>query len=117
MGWDRHHAIVVTAFRESDINSACEMAHTLFHPNQVSPIQKAPINDWWTFFVGPDGSKEGWSDSDAGDEARTTFIGWLRLCESAGDFYVDWAVLQYGDDAGVCKVVSHRDDTPTPANG
>ena len=110
MGYDRHHAIVVTAFREEDIVAAHAKALATFHEYQVSPIQKAPVNDWWTFFVGPDGSKEGWSDSDAGDEARANFVSWIAARYETGGFYADWAELQYGDDHGECKIVRHSDE-------
>ncbi len=37
----------------------------------------ADINGYLSFFVAPDGSKEGWSESQNGDEAREKLTLWL----------------------------------------
>jgi hypothetical protein len=35
-----------------------------------TPIMHSPVNGYKTFFIPPDGSKEGWGPSNDGDEER-----------------------------------------------
>lgn len=79
MGYLRRHAIVVTGddYEESkDILAAHAKATEIFP--WVSPICPPQVNGERSFFIPPDGSKEGWSDSDKGDERRNEFVEWLR---------------------------------------
>ncbi len=104
MGYMVHHTIVVTAYK-GDIEKAHEKAVEIFG-NQVSNLVASKINGYQSFFVAPDGSKLGWSDSDEGDENRNTFIEWLK---SQDDFYIDWVEVQYGDDEGYTKIIRDSD--------
>lgn len=62
----------------------------------------SPINDVWNVVVMPDGSKEGWPESYAGDLARARFM--LKL--DTGPWSVRWAAVTYGE----CGVrVRHHD--------
>jgi len=78
MGYMNHHAIIVTASSGEGINKvhakACEIFGEL-----CSEIIDSKMNGYATFFVAPDGSKEGWQDSDEGDERRTEFKDWLKI--------------------------------------
>ena len=58
-----------------------------------SPICPPQVNGERSFFIPPDGSKEGWSDSDKGDERRNEFVEWLR---SEGQ--VHWVEVCYAED-------------------
>lgn len=96
MGYMRHHAIVVTTWHDESINGAHKAATDL--GMIVTPITPAAINGYRSFMVCPDGSKEGWTDSDQGDANRDAFVSWL---ERGGDSppWCDWAEVQYGDEA------------------
>ena len=91
MGWIRHHAIVVTGGDYDDsVAKAHEKAVELCEA-LVSPVLESKINGYLSFFVAPDGSKEGWEESDKGDEARASFKAWLRGSGS----YVRWVEIEY----------------------
>ena len=98
MGYMRHHAILVTTFNKKLAEDAYERALIVFG-GHVTPIMEAPVNDYYTFLIPPDGSKEGWADSDYGNEARAEFITYLekfRYEDRSHPF--DWVEIQYGDD-------------------
>lgn len=101
MGYIRHHAIVLTGgdYRRDQLEQARAKAVEL--GCAVSEIVASPINGYLSFFVAPDGSKEGWEGSEEGWRARCSLIEWVR-----GQYYVDggssidWVEVQYGDDDG-----------------
>jgi hypothetical protein len=100
MGYMRHHAIVVTGMKEwhADHLQTIYDAHAAATTCgcAVTSITDAVMNGYASFMVAPDGSKEGWRDSDQGDEARAKFIDWLH-----GAQWFDWAEVAYsGDDHG-----------------
>lgn len=117
MGYMRHHAIVVTGYSEEHVSKAHAEAVRLFskepegtlhpHISNVSPIIGPAINGYHSFFVGPDGSKEGWEPSKCGDDRRRKFVEWLRRSDTG---HFDWAEVQYGDDEGVTKIAAHSDE-------
>ncbi len=111
MGHIRHHAILVTSFDERGIKDAHQEAERIFAAMEdispvsakleISPIIESPLNEYKTFFIPPDGSKEGWDTSDQGDRCRKEFVDWLNSRRfDDGSSYLDWAVVRYGDDDG-----------------
>jgi len=118
MGYDRHHIIVVTTYDRKKAIWAREEALAIFDKEMhlaqeriVSPIFISPINCWGTFFICPDGSNEGWGESDEGDEKRKKFIDWLdsQRYEDGSSPY-DWAEVQYGDDEYETKITNDSDE-------
>jgi hypothetical protein len=115
MGYMRHHMIVVTSWDENLIKLAHDRAREIFgKPNHwnkavgVTPIMTSPVNFYHSFFVPTDGSKEGWSDSDQGDDNRAEFIEWLnsqRYEDMSSSFH--WAEVQYGDEERDNRVLRH----------
>jgi hypothetical protein len=122
MGYMRHHAIVVTSWDEDRIKRAWEEAGRLFgqfasevgKPTDLrGPVVEASVNEYYTFLIGPDGSKEGWATSDRGDAARSEFIAWLHAQDyDDGSSPYDWALIQYGDEDGDQRVVLASDHHP-----
>jgi hypothetical protein len=107
----RHHAIVVTSFNEKLTREAHAKALGLFGLAGVSTILTAPSNSYFSFFVGPDGSKEGWPESDRGDSLRELFIEWLReQYHEDGSSNIFWAEVQYGDDEDEAALCGSSDD-------
>lgn len=109
MGYFRHHAILVTDIRKAPVEHLHLLASTLLSEEEtlsttmLSEINCSPVNGFYSFVVFPDGSKEGWEESNAGDEFRATFVEHLR------ETYVDWCLIQYGDEEGQNYMV----DNPT----
>lgn len=99
MGYIRHNAIIVTSYDYDKISEAYDIAKSIFRKYGISrlvgPIIGSVANEYKTFFIAPDGSKEGWDISNAGNDARDEFIHWLQE-----DYCYDWAEIQYGDEVG-----------------
>jgi hypothetical protein len=95
MGYLRRHAIVVTGddYEESkDINAAHAKATEIFP--WVSEICPPQVNGEQSFFIPPDGSKEGWGESEEGDKRRDTFVEWLERFSGC----VHWVEVCYAED-------------------
>ena len=109
MGYIRHHAILVTSWSSDEIKRAHAQAVKCFGDKLVSWTETTQINGYGTFTVIPDGSKEGWPESDQGDERRDQFIDWLnqqRHTDGSGPFA--WAEVQYGDENGINTILRHE---------
>ena len=99
MGFICHHAIVVTSWKSGPLMAAWAEARRLFGALVSDPVD-GTTNSYASFFVAPDGSKEGWTESDKWDEARAEFKDLLR--EKYDD--CEWAEISYGSDADSARV-------------
>jgi hypothetical protein len=110
MGYIAHHAIIVTGWQTEAVEAAHAKATELFAASEnVTSIMWTVVNVYGTFVVTPDGSKEGWADSDAGDQARVAFLAWLDMAAADRDQYLDFAEIRYGgDDPDIAAVVFHN---------
>lgn len=102
MGYIKHQAVIATWWTRDDphldeLREKLAAVDTLddFSLLLVGPT-RALINGYTTLILGPDGSKEGWSASDAGDRARAVFTEHLL----AHVRYVDIVEVTYGGDYG-----------------
>jgi hypothetical protein len=97
MGYIVNHGMIVTSWDAPHANIARQKVFDAFDIEGlgqcVGEVLIHPINGGASFFVAPDGSKEGWDTSDAGDRARSAAIVALRGCE-----LVDWAAFALGED-------------------
>lgn len=81
MGYMRHNAIIVTAAGYAlegrhdapDVDAFRQSLPEQWQRLVIGPV-KSVINDYQSFAFLPDGSNEGWDDSDLGDEYRQRFI-------------------------------------------
>ena len=104
MGHTAHHAIIVTSWNNNHLHLAFAKAKEL--GLSVSNLVTSPMNGYWSFLVAPDGSKEGWHDSDIGNSRRDMFINFLR-----GPLYIEWLEVRYAGDSDVgATVTRHRYD-------
>ena len=121
MGYMQHHAIIVTSWNEARVAEAHTKAHELFDvpgspgysaaTASITPVTEETMNGYVSFMVAPDGSKEGWDHSDAGDAARAAFIEWLRAqCHEDGSSKLDWVEVQFGDDEHETCIVNDSDE-------
>lgn len=105
MGYLAHHTIVVTGWQTEKVKEARHKAFLIFEDHfaksltgrggqLVSEVLFGVVNDQASFFIAPDGSKEGWGDSDTGDAARKEFLDWLR----DSDNYCDYVEIVFGGD-------------------
>jgi hypothetical protein len=113
MGYIRHHAILVTSGLSTGQIEAAHAKAVGWFGHTVSAIIESHINGYKSFAVMPDGSKEGWDESDRGDIAREAFVAFLisqRYEDNSSP--CDWVEVQYGDDERQTLVVRHSDDVP-----
>jgi hypothetical protein len=89
MGTFRHNAIVVTGWKEDQVLEAHKVAETLnLNPSEI----KGPFfNNYMSFFIPPDGSKEGWEHSNECNELRDQWI------KAAQELDVDWVEVSFGE--------------------
>lgn len=76
MGYEKHHSIIVIS-SDKGIKKPHKKAMKIFD-HLVSNIIHSGMNGVSSFFIAPDGSKEGWTDSFKGDERRDKFIQYLN---------------------------------------
>jgi hypothetical protein len=110
MGYIRHHAIVVTGWDEKferahakAVELFKDIARNVLHRKEgrslVSPIIPGIVNGYKSFFVAPDGSKEGWEESDNANTARDRFVEYLRAqANDDGSTSLRYVEVQFGDD-------------------
>jgi hypothetical protein len=91
MGVTVHHAIIVTGGKD-DIDIAHKKARQLF--DHVSNLVPSPMNCHVSFFVAPDGSLEGWKESNIGDENRKKLIAYF----DEKDLALNYVEICYGGD-------------------
>lgn len=107
MGYIAHDAVIATMhFGEApDIDAFRKSLPDEFRHLVIGPIASV-VNDHPSFAFLPDGSKEGWGDSDLGDEFRQQFIELFRHVEGRADV----VSVRFGGDFGVEIGVRTRDE-------
>ena len=107
MGYIRNEAMVVSGWDNARVLRAHSAASAIFDSHKigrlVSGLVQHVTNGGAAFFISPDGSKEGWHDSDLGEAARKEFVSWLKTSE-AQKLYLDWALIVLGGDDGEFSV-------------
>jgi hypothetical protein len=111
MGYISHNTIVVTSSNTKAITDAHKKA-TEIGLEVLGPSSVA-INGYQSIFVCPDGSKEGWHDSQQFDEKRKAFRDYLddqRYEDNSSS--LEWAEIAYGSDDRTVTVVDNAWTTP-----
>lgn len=111
MGYMRHNAIVVTSWKAEAIEAAACRARNL--GLTVIVQNEEAINGYRTLLVCPDGSKEGWNESDQGDKQRSDFRDWMNTQRyEDGSSNLEWVEISYGSDDRTAKVEATAWMTP-----
>lgn len=105
MGYIKHYAIIVQGF--DIIEAHTEIKNILIETfedgrasDMVSNIVPNFINGSSSFFIGPDGSKEGWKESNLGDLARERIVGYLRGTN------LDFVEVVFGGDDNLAEIIN-----------
>ena len=111
MGYFCHHAIVISSSYPDKLLSAWHrillMPHLALPVSEILPVA---MQGYASFFVGPDGSKEGRRVSNIGDLQRDRIVEILRsFTDEDGFSPLEWAEVQYGDEAGNNKVMRSKE--------
>lgn len=93
MSYTKHHVIIVTSFMKSHIYLAHAQANMIMQP-LVTNVYSSPLNEWYTFFIRPDGSKENWKDSDDYNKKRKEFLRWMKKENN----FCDYVEVMFGSD-------------------
>ena len=105
MGYMRHHSIAVTSWKET-ITEIHEEAKKQFG-ELVSEIIFSPWNGYKSFFIAPDGSKEGWDESIEYDVKRHNFIKYLSgFAYGDGSSSVRYCEYYWSDDDKKCGIIN-----------
>lgn len=111
MGYIRHDAIVVTSWKRDELAQAAERARQL-GLDVIGPSELA-INAYASFLVCPDGSNEGWDESDAADRKRAEFLRYLDgVRYEDHSSCLDWVALSYSGDDREAKITAHVYERP-----
>lgn len=106
MGYIKHNAMVVTSWKPELIEQARAKAEEL--GMVVSASVKSRVNGYAHIIVAPDGSKEGWEDSAAGDAQRAAMRAWLNSQRyDDGSSALEWCEVAYGSDDQAAEIVTH----------
>lgn len=102
MGYIRHNAIVVTGGgypeAQQKLKEAHQKANQLFNP-LVSPIILGVSNGSASFFVAPDGSKEGWDTSNHYDTKRKELADFIdQLAYEDGSNCVQFVDVAFDEE-------------------
>lgn len=113
----KHHTIVITSNEKPKLESLRNAIINLYKEKMeakkggqlVTPLFESLINNFNTFYVIPDGSKEGYDASDDGDLIRKLIV---QLCEkykeADGSNPIRYAELYYGDDDNKSEILNHN---------
>jgi len=113
MGYNRHDAVLVTTLfmseqAQAQIDEFRESMPENFRHLLVGPVM-SPVNGWITFVLLPDGSKEGWTDSDIGDDLRSRFIALMgEWVPNTSAVEVTYGSDYQSDHDGNATVAVHR---------
>ena len=118
MGYIKHHTIVVTGGVLETVTQAHQKAKEIFEAHfkddlftkplasrLVSDITHGLINGQSSFFIAPDGSKEGWETSNMADAARNSFLDWLK----EADNYCEYVEIMFGGDDEIERITRSTD--------
>lgn len=80
MGHIKHHTMSVVdyGYPNSYIELKKARNKTIELGMTASDIVTSPVNEYHSFFVAPDGSKEGWNESLIGDKQREELVNFIR---------------------------------------
>jgi hypothetical protein len=91
-----HHGIIVSSDILPHLKEAHNEAMSVFAA-RVSDILYAEYNGVVSFLIPPDGSSEGWPESDRGDDRRAGYLSFLSELRKK-EVWVQWVEVRWGDE-------------------
>ena len=108
MGAIWHNSIVVTSSDVDELIVVWKKAVELFG-QLVSPVISSNHNSFTSFFIAPDGSKNGWPESDDMNRRRAALCKFMSSCT-----FVRYVDVGYGDTFFGCQSRIERSNMVTP---
>ena len=104
----RHHALIVTCNDRKVLESIRMKALELYKLHMeassghllVSEIKDSIVNHYASFFIIPDGSKEGYDASEDGDIIRAKLIDFITPLTISEGYHLSYGEISYGADDG-----------------
>lgn len=97
-----HRALIVTTYDEKLIKSLHDFSivESSHGGSIVTPVHRSPVNCYFTFVILPEGSGEGWEDSERAKEFRQSVVDEIRTHDDPedGSNPFEWALVEYGSD-------------------
>lgn len=97
----KHNSIIFLSWREEDVKEVIEEAVKVYEKHKdgssslISGLIPTITNSGLSFFIAPDGSKEGWDTSKCIDNAREELLDWLK---GNSDNHTDYIEVRFGGD-------------------
>ena len=113
----KHHAIVVTSNEKDKIELVRKKSIEIYEVFMETKNGKALvgqmtiglINNFYSFMIAPDGSKEGYDTSEDGDIAREKICSFIEsLKDINGINPVNYIEVCFGSDDGTAKIINHN---------
>jgi len=111
MGILRHHTLVVTSVSLAEIIKVHIKAKELFETaleeenvmssNIISKILNGISNEQYSFFISPDGSKEGWEVSNRCNDTRKELIKYI----DNNSLYCQYVEVYFGGDNNESNII------------
>lgn len=106
MGYIKHESLLITV--SAHARELAEECHSLAEellPDVVTELKESPYESYYSFAVLPDGSKEGWDESDKYEQARDELIQWIVSKRYEDDSSPIRAVLATYDEQGMIGIM------------
>lgn len=99
MGIVNHNTVIATTWDKKTFGAALEWCRrNLPEHRYIWQDAEPALNGYRTLVLLPDGSKEGWSESDVGDAQRDTLIAALELDNyDDGSSPWEWVEVGFGE--------------------
>ena len=99
MGVENNECVVATTWNLDAMNEIKERVMTLSEQEQsLFAFLSSIVNSKETLFLGPTGSKKGWSQDKQGEALRDKLITWLNEFEyEDGSSPFEWIEVGYGE--------------------
>jgi len=113
----RHHTLIITVNDKKAAERIYQGIADIFKKNMeakngyqlISPIVSSLINNYFTFFISPDGSKEGYDLSEDADRIRAMVINLLKFYQTENNnLEIKYVELFYGDDSLPAEIINHN---------
>lgn len=106
MGHIIHHAIIATTYDSINADNLLQFCKS---KNCSVSLVEASVNRYYTVFVGTDGSKSGWSESDDGDRIRSEIKNKIKSFDfEDGSNPFEWMEVSYSSDDQCSVIVDSR---------
>jgi len=97
MGFFNHQAIIVICSNGELAKEVHKKAVEMYPYTTELLVTK--VNAYYSFMLGPDGSKEGWKDSNEGEKLREEFVEYLKHMNIVlNKWGLQWCAINFPED-------------------